>query len=160
MSRSLDRLIRAGSVSAVPVLLGPRDQRLRRLFWTKDFDQWCRHASLAPPSNRSLATVAEQLNQSFAEFVAGRPLTGMTKCDPPRGEGIWRLKTPDLRLYGWADEPQTMILARGEFKQALLRPGPPNDRLLGRETVAIRRRLSVQDWMIGELYDIFPRATR
>lgn len=161
MSRALDQLIQAGLVEAVPILLGPRDHRFRWLYWTREFSEWCTKVSKASaPPGVSLASPAEQLNQAFADFVAGRPLTGMTKCDPPKGQGIWRLKTPDLRLYGWADEAQVLILARGEYKHVLKAPGPPKDRHMGSAVASRRRSWSVSTWVTGEIYDVFPRATR
>jgi len=158
MSRHLSDLVRKGLVEPVPVLLGPRDQRFRRLFWTKDAFTWWQTVATLP--SRSLATLPEQLNQAFADFIVGRPMTGMTKCDPPRGQGIWRLKTPDLRLYGWAPEQNTMIIAIGELKQVLAKPGPPKDRDLGRVVVAARRRLGFSNWLVGEIFNVFPRSPR
>ena len=156
MSHHLSELVRKGLIEPVPVLLGPRDQRFRRLYWTKGASTWWLTVSMLP--SRSLASLPEQLNQAFADFIAGRPMTGMTKCDPPRGEGIWRLKTPDLRLYGWAPCQNALIVAAGELKQVLAKPGPPKDRDLGRVVVASRKQLGVSKWMIGEIYDVFPRA--
>lgn len=156
MSQHLSDLVRRGLIEPVPVLMGPRDQRFRRLYWTKDASRWWQSVSELP--SRSLASLPEQLNQAFADFIVGRPMTGMTKCDPPRGQGIWRLKTPDLRLYGWAPCNNAMVLAAGELKQRLAQPGPPKDRDMGRLVVATRRHLGFKHWMSGEIYDVFPRA--
>jgi hypothetical protein len=158
MSQTLSDLLREGLIEPVSVLLGPRDQRFRSLYWTKGAFTWWQSVSTLP--SRSLSSFPEQLNQAFADFIAGRPMTGMTKCDPPRGEGIWRLKTPDLRLYGWAPSQNTLILASGELKQVLAKPGPPKDRDLGRVVVSTRRGLGCSSWIVGEIYNVFPRAPR
>jgi hypothetical protein len=155
MSRRLDQLIRQGHVSPVPVILGPRDQRNRRLFWTTEFEKWSR-LICASHKSKSFASTSEQLNIMFADFVSGRPLTsGLARCDPPRGEGIWRLKTPDLRLFGWADQHHTMVLAVGELKSVIAAPGPPKDSDLGKQAVMIRRALGLY-YVRGERYEIFP----
>jgi hypothetical protein len=155
MSRLLNELVQQGRITPVPVILGPRDQKNRRLFWTTEFEQWSRH-TCATFESKTLATAGEQLNIMFSDFISGRPLTsGLARCDPPKGEGIWRLKTPDLRLYGWADEPQSMVLAVGELKSVISRPGPPKDKDLGKQAVSVRLRLEL-DYKLGERYELFP----
>lgn len=155
MSPRLNQLLESGVIARVPIKLGPRDQAQRMLFWTNEFEQWARQTA-ADIKSRSLVTIPEQLNLAFAEFVSGRPLSsGLAKCDPPKGEGIWRLKTPDLRLYGWADSPQCMVLALGEQKKIIAALGPPKDRDLGRAAVKERKRLGLS-CVIGERHEIFP----
>lgn len=159
MSRKLNELCRLGHLARIPVQLGPRDLPMRRLYWTAEFEKWCRTIIQSQGRSRTKATLDEQLNQAFADFVTGRPLTGMTKCDPPKGQAIWRLKTPDLRLYGWADEPQCMVLVAGEFKSTLMLPGPPKDRHLGAIVVAKRKSLGFSQWTYGEIFNVFPKST-
>lgn len=159
MLRKLDELLRLGVLTKVPVQLGPRDLPMRRLYWNAEFEQWCRTIIQSQGRSVTKAALDEQLNQAFADFVTGRPLTGMTKCEPPRGQAIWRLKTPDLRLYGWADEPQCMVLVAGAFKANLLLPGPPKDRHLGATVVAKRKSLGFSQWTYGEIFDVFPKPT-
>lgn len=157
MSPQLNRLIQQGRVSAVGVILGPRDQPNRLLYWTKEFEEWCAQAS-KKPNSRSLLSIGDQLNLIFAEFIGGRALSsGLARCDPPKGEGIWRLKTTDLRLYGWADAKQTMVLSIGEFKSIVSAPGFPKDRDLGRLAVRNRKELGLE-YIHGERYDLFPTA--
>lgn len=156
MSRALDQALKQGGLIRPQVTLGPRDQCLRRLYVTEGFVKWCASGVLTTKT-RTLLSLPEQLNQAFADFVSGRPLSsGLTKCDPPRGEGLWRIKTPDLRLYGWADDAQCMILACGELKSVLVKPGPPRDRDKGREVVQIRKSLGFVEWKSGERYVVFP----
>lgn len=159
MSHKLDELCRVGELAPVPVLMGPRDLSMRRLYWTMDFERWCRTITQLATPSPTKAGLDEQLNQAFADFVAGRPLTGMTKCDPPKGQALWRLKTPDLRLYGWADEAQCLVLVTGELKKVLMLPGPPKDKDLGVSVVAIRKRLGFLQWTYGEIFDVFPKTT-
>jgi hypothetical protein len=156
MSHRLDELIKEGRLSSVAVILGPRDQINRRLYWTTEFEQWCRQMCKSPPKTRSLIDVPTQINAAFAEFVTGRPLSsGLARCDPPRGQALWRIKTPDLRLYGWADEEQCMILAIGELKSIIVARGYPKDADMGRKAVEIRNGLKL-GYLYGERYELFP----
>lgn len=156
MSRILSDLLSEGLVERVPVLLGPRDQAYRQLFWTRDVCEWLyQHRNL---TTRSLATIPEQANQAFADFIVGRPMIGMTKCDPPKASGVWRLKTPDLRFYGWAPGSQTLVIVAAELKRELLKPGPPRDKDLGRRVMTIRKEFGITAWINGEIFNVFPRA--
>lgn len=158
MSPRLSKCLQTGGVQEVPVNLGPRDQRNRLLYCTGEFDAWLWNLIANSHTTRGTLSIPEQLNSVFADFVSGRPLTsGITRCDPPKGEGIWRLKTPDLRLYGWADAPQCMVLAIGERKSVLKAPGFPRDKDLGKAVVAVRRKLGLSH-VIGQQYEIFPAA--
>jgi hypothetical protein len=153
----LHRLERSGAIVRVPVLLGARDLPSRDLWWTKGLIAWWQNNQ--NKSSRALVGLPDQLNQAFADFISGRPLTGITKIDPPKASGGWRLKTPDLRIYGWSPEPQKLILAAAEFKQILAAPGPPKDKDLGKFVVAERKRLGFQRWEGGEQFRVFPRTT-
>jgi hypothetical protein len=155
MSPRLSQLISEGQLGPVAVGLGPRDQRNRQLFWTMDFESWSRNVA-EQNGARGIATIGEQLNTSFADFVSGRPMTsGMARCDPPRAGGIWRLKTPDLRLYGWFDDSQCMVLAIGEFARIIKAPGPPKDRDLGKLALEVRKKLKL-GCKYGEAFDLYP----
>jgi hypothetical protein len=157
MSPELSRLLSTGRIKPVAVRLGPRDQRQRQLFWTTEFETWSRLVA-GQNGARGVATFAEQLNTAFADFISGRPLTsGLARCDPPKGEAIWRLKTPDLRLYGWADDFQCMVLACGELVKIIKAPGSPRDRDLGKNALGARRKLKL-GCVYGERYEIFPAA--
>lgn len=156
MSRTLSDLQRLVLIEPVPVMLGPRDQRFRRLYWTKEFHQWWVTVEHLP--SRSIVGMTDQLNQAFADFISGRPMTGMARCDPPTGEGVWKIKTPDLRLFGWAPEKQVLVLAAGELKRVLRLPGPPRDKDLGKTVVQRRRKLGVTIWVNGDLPNVFRRA--
>lgn len=159
MSRELDSLLANGKLSSVAVQLGPRDQVYRRLYWTAEFETWCRQ-SFASARQSSLATIPEQLNQAFADFISGRPMTGMTRCDPPSGQAIWKPHTPDLRLFGWVDEPQCVVLAAGELARVLKSPGPPTYTEVAKKVVKIRKDLGFKDWIYGEHSRAFPAARR
>lgn len=155
MSPRLSQLLKEGRINPVSVSLGPRDQKHRQLFWTSEFEAWCRQTAERTDA-RGLVSFGGQLNIAFADFVSGRPLTsGLARCDPPKGEGIWRLKTPDLRLYGWADDLQCMVLCLGELKRVIAAPGPPKDRDLGKQAATVRKGLKLE-WKPGERYQVFP----
>jgi hypothetical protein len=56
----------------------------------------------------------EQLDALFAEFVAGEPLEYGTRFKKlrPRGNGIWELKTADVRIIGWFAHRDCFVAAR------------------------------------------------
>jgi hypothetical protein len=56
-------------------------------------------------------TPAEQLDAILAEFCAGEPLAAGEdfKCLHPIEDGIWELKTADLRVFGWFYRKETFI---------------------------------------------------
>lgn len=157
MSPALSNLLAQATIRRVAVRLGPRDQPNRQLYWTTEFELWCRQN--CGSEQRGIASLAEQLNAAFADFVSGRPLSsGLARCDPPRAGGIWRLKTPGLRLYGWADSPQCMVLAAGELTSIIKAPGPPKDKDLGKIAVERRKRLGLE-CIYGERFEIFPACS-
>lgn len=85
--------------------------------------------------------------------MAGRKVvTIMTAIDPPSGEGIVRLKTTSLGLLGWADAPQSLVLARGVTVDAS--HGSRALERLGREAASERRALGL-NWFRGDFYDLF-----
>lgn len=156
MSRKLDELLSAGRLSPVSVILGPRDQVNRRLYWTTELKQCCEKICRSSPVTRALIDIPSQINLAFADFISGRPLSsGLVKCDPPRGAALWRLKTPDIRLYGWAHEEQCLILSQIQMKSILLAPGSPTDTDMGRKTVKDRLNLQLEP-LYGERYKLFP----
>lgn len=154
----LDALARK-QLEAIPVVLGPRDQRNRSVFWTVGLRNACEDLIGGTVRHRSILSYAEQLNQMVVDFVSGRPLAGgLTRCDPPKGEGIWKIHTPDLRLFGWCDCPQVLVLAEVELKANLARPGSPTYPELARRAAATRRRLGFGDWHVGDIRTAFPAS--
>lgn len=73
-----------------------------------------------PGSTRPL----EQADNLFRRFVSGADF------DPPvphqmrpLGQGVWRLRTPDLRLDGWFPQKCIFVIANADQKRNTKKPG-------------------------------------
>ena len=141
------------------MLLGPRDRPLRSVYWTLKVEGWS-HALL----NSGLQTAGdlsfgEQINVAFADFIAGRPLTsGVTRCDPPAGEGIWKLHTPDIRYFGVCIAPQNLVLLEAELKRNLVAGSVLTTKKMASRAVQHRKILGIKDWHNGDIRSAFPSA--
>ena len=139
------------------MVLGPRDLPLRALYWTPGVSSWCQQLVQSGEVASGMLSYELQLNQAFADFVSGRPLaSGLTRTEPPRNGGIWKLHTPNIRLFGWCVEPQTLVLAACEKASVLKAAGKPRYKDLAVHATVERRRLNFKDWHIGDIRSAFP----
>lgn len=98
-------------LSLVPTRLLRLDPRLdpgeleeRVLFGTADFARWVREEIPGLTSDRRLdVTPEDQFDTLVADFCAGQELIIGTEFHSllPVAKGVWELKSPDLRLFGW-----------------------------------------------------------
>lgn len=159
MLTSLSLLVKEGRISAVPVHLGPRDKFVRSIFWTNELASWCNELASSQEKPSGILSFGEQINLAFADFIAGRPLaSGVTRCDPPTGEGIWKLHTPDIRFFGWCDQPQTLVIVNAELKRRLVSEYGLTTKKMAMRAVAIRRSLGIKAWQSGDIRTAFPTA--
>jgi hypothetical protein len=159
MSPDLIRALRDCTLQLVPVVLGPRDEPKRSLYWTPSVKRWCENADGSQHADDSMLAPKEELNQAFADFVSGRPLAGgFTRCDPPAGQGIWKLHTNRIRLFGWCVEPQCMVITHVEWAGVLKAHGKPTYRELAQEVVKQRRLLGFRDYHNGDIRSAFPAS--
>lgn len=58
----------------------------------------------------------EQLDQLLVDFCAGVELMVDTqfKCLHPVGQGVWELKTADVRIFGWFDEKDCFVCSAAD----------------------------------------------
>ncbi|AUN33298.1 hypothetical protein [Niveispirillum cyanobacteriorum] len=64
----------------------------------------------------------EQVTQRFHDFVTGRPLVynqGAKNLDP-MVDGVWELKTHDVRIFGWFAAPSCFVAVNGALRSALV----------------------------------------
>jgi hypothetical protein len=159
MSPDLIKALRDCTLQLVPVVLGPRDEQKRLLYWAPTVRRWCENANSVQHSDNSMLSINEELNQAFADFVSGRPLAGgFTRCEPPTGEGVWKLHTARIRLFGWCVEPQCMVLTHAEWAGTLKAPGPPTYLGLAQEVVRYRKSLGFRDYYNGDIRSAFPAS--
>lgn len=158
MSRSVSELVNLKLVEPADVVLGPRGQKCRRLYESREYALWSSTLCSDRRPNQLLSERGE-IDAVYEAFVTGKPLAnvllGVTK---PAGRGIFKLKTTSFRLFGWAPEAQTLILCVGarksEFADRTLieRHIPP-------VVLALRQAMGVFEEARGEWHELFS-ATR
>jgi hypothetical protein len=91
-------------------------QPVRRFIVTPDFDYWAEHQlpELEAIFDEALS-VLDQFEGALEDYVAGRPvpLPRRMKMWRRTDEGVWYLKTNDLRIFGWFVQRDTFIAAQG-----------------------------------------------
>lgn len=154
MSRTLDELEEDMFVERVEIRLRPGEMPQRRLFVTKGFKQWTTTLIGTQPK-RALVSESVELGTVFADFIGGRKHVGMINdLNPPAGQGVYRLKTASLRLYGWAPEPRTLVLDIGQRKSGIVAKTAPKDRETAKMVIANRKAMGVMKWETGSWADV------
>lgn len=101
---TLLELIAQNEIIRVDPALGWREFETRKLCLLPSAQKWMEEVLPTLEANWNIeVSPAEQLDVLFYEFCIGKPLAvGFRfKCLTHLGNGIWELKTPDLRLFGW-----------------------------------------------------------
>lgn len=118
-------LVATGRLIRIDVPLLPGEQSFRRLFGTPQVAKWLKETL---PGIRSdgfvpgAATPREQALALFRSFIRGDALDTMPpKCMTPTEEGVWELRTSDLRFFGWFWRPGTFIASAADTKERCLR---------------------------------------
>ncbi len=87
------------------------------------------------------ATPQQQLSTLVRRFLSGKdfsnPLPHLMK---PSSEGVWRLKTADLRIVGWAVSKEIFIISEIDKKANC---GPIRDEQLRMNTILTRAKLNI-----------------
>lgn len=62
-------------------------------------------------------TPAEQLITRLLQWITGKPMVydRMFKGLIPASDGVWELKTADLRIFGWLYRPREFIAVCGGY---------------------------------------------
>lgn len=97
-------LATSGVLVKVDPTLGWRDLEMRRIYLLPKAHKWLLEVLPVTDSIWNIEeTPAEQVEALFYEFCSGQPLPiGLRfKALVHLGDGIWELKTADLRLFGW-----------------------------------------------------------
>jgi len=83
----------------------------------------------------------EQIDDLFHDFVSGADLAYYERSHSmmPTDRGIWELKTPDARLFGWFPQKGTFIVAEADTAFRC----KEHDLYAGYRDSAVRRRDSL-----------------
>ena len=83
------------------------------------------------------ATPREQAAVLFRSFVAGEEFDDPVPHEmDPRGQGVWRLRTADLRFDGWFPRPNFFVVGAFDHKKETMKDGRNNE--MYREVLALR----------------------
>ncbi len=105
-------LVQAQKLVKVDVGLGPKEYEERRIFLLPETVVQVEKLLESMESEWDIeSTPAEQLDELFYHYVHGGALDFPRQFNDLRHirDGIWELKTPDLRLFGWFAEKDTFL---------------------------------------------------
>jgi hypothetical protein len=100
----------AGRLSKLDPALDPDEQELRLLHMSEKLAKWLQEVlpTLVPTEWLTELTPAQQLDALIADYAAGLPLVFGKQFKPFEskplksiGDGVWYLKTTDIRIFGW-----------------------------------------------------------
>ena len=95
--------------------LEPGEQPMRLLFAFPHVVDWLANVmgDLPPDLSGGRQSPLEQVDDLLHDFVSGADLSyyRRTHSMEPWEEGVWELKTPDIRLFGWFHVRDTFIVA-------------------------------------------------
>ncbi len=113
---TLSKLILDGILNPVEIELDSHTLPWRLIFSINGFGQWLENdlANLVATYDPQLSS-AQQVDDLMAAFVSGDPLVPEKMFRPlhPHQDGVWELKTPDVRIFGWFACKDNFIAARG-----------------------------------------------
>ena len=97
-------LSEAGALFKLDPALDPDVQELRCLYTSERLKDWIQQTLPTLGSAWEIDhSPVEQLDALVATFASGEQLTFGWQFSPlkPIGQGVWELKTADLRVFGW-----------------------------------------------------------
>jgi hypothetical protein len=99
----------------------------------------------------SALTPKEQLLERLRQWMAGHPMTygPMFHDMDPKSDGVWEIKTADLRLFGWMYRPREFIAVCGGYTDHYKEPTKIKNYADDRRTVVLARNALPLD---GEKY--------
>ena len=101
---TLAELLASGAIVQIGVRLDRRQQPMRSLMGTPQFLDWLKSELPKLVTDRQLdETPSQQMLNLAHEFISGGPFPFdyRFKFWQPVASGVWYLKTPDLRIFGW-----------------------------------------------------------
>jgi hypothetical protein len=101
---TISYLVEAGALYKLDPQLAPRQQEDRMVYTSPLLKTWIEETLPTLASNWNLSELPiQQLDSYMASFASGDPLIYVKDFRPlnPIGQGVWELKTADLRIFGW-----------------------------------------------------------
>jgi hypothetical protein len=116
---TLAELIACGELFEIEPDLDPGVQPFRYLYAVPGFRRFLEGVQNLESAWNIEQTPAEQLDDLLAEFLGTEPLTVSWRFGPiypapgKPWPGVWELKTPDLRIFGWFPVQNKFIAVNG-----------------------------------------------
>ena len=127
--------------------LAPHELECREIYGVPRFIKWLDNElrDLGSTWNIEVSPL-EQVAACIDEFVSGGwlEMNKRVRQITPVGEGVWELKTADIRIFGWFARRDCFIAALGIPKQTLVDVRGLYDAAL-RQVVMIRNRLELDE---------------
>jgi hypothetical protein len=114
------QLENSGMLFKYDAVLGRRQQEFRRFYTSQRLMDWMLKELPAAGSTWNLElTPAEQLDAVLNIFVSGEVLTYKHNFKPilPVGNGVWEIKTADVRIFGWFPEIDCFVGVAADLAQ-------------------------------------------
>jgi hypothetical protein len=116
---TFDKLVEAGALVRVMFRL-PRGQfHERKIYAYPECLEWMRNEVPTMVTGRiaSAFTPKEQLIERLRQWKVGDPMVygPMFHDMDPSSDGVWEIKTADLRIFGWMYRPRQFIAFRGGY---------------------------------------------
>jgi hypothetical protein len=116
---TISELVERAWIVPIEIELGRGEQPLRRMFCTPQFIAWLadRAEAREPSPLRADLTPSEQLDFLIYSFLSGRTLIygEHLKLIKAERHGVWEMKTPDLRIFGWFLERNAYVAVYGDW---------------------------------------------
>jgi hypothetical protein len=104
-------------------------------------------------------TAYEHLEQFFVDFRCNdRVHADDLRRMLPTGTGVWSMRPPMLRVYGWVPRPHSVVAVCAAFEQATKSDPALNDKCRNSVLEFIKRH-GVTEIIYGDFRDAFPKAT-
>lgn len=120
---TLEQLVERNALVCVDVPLDGGKQPWRTLLSTARLINWLSTDLPSLDGNRGDLSPVQQLDTLFADFIAGEPL-GLArhlKLIHPRNNGVWELRTADIRVFGWFPRRNVFIGSSAGLKHQIER---------------------------------------
>jgi hypothetical protein len=120
---TLEHLWTGGTLIKFTADLEPGTMPVRMIYMAAEFDDWVEEVlyDQRPDDDDRAIEPYEQVESVFDDFVIGRPMVyGVhKKLLRPETKGVWSLRTPDVRVFGWFPAHGTFLAVRGDMKRNL-----------------------------------------
>jgi hypothetical protein len=117
-------LVKSGALIKVDPVLGLRELEMRRIYLLPRAQKWVLEVLPETDSDRFTEEKPDmQVDALIYEFCSGQPLEVGTRFKSlvHLADGIWELKTADVRLFGWFMQKDCFVVTDCDSKYNVMR---------------------------------------